>query len=269
MMSVLRLLELLSLLAIFVQPSYALAVEGVIFDAEAPPGAKIAHEMTVSLGEDESPMDLVVEIDDWVQSEDGVNLPLEAGASPGPYSARGFLTAEPYRFHIDPGGTEKVMVKGYIPEDVGPGGRYALISIYSLPEKAKADDENSVGISVAVCALARLIIAGGDLIRRGEIKEADLLDVSSRHQNLSLLFENTGNCHFRVRAEATLMGQGGNILGSSSSSLCSKILPGARRRFLLSLTPENEIEPGSYFINASMICENGTLLATKELEFAI
>lgn len=102
----LRLLELLSLLAIFVQPSYALAVEGVIFDAEAPPGAKIAHEMTVSLGEDESSMDLVVEIDDWVQSEDGVNLPLEAGASPGPCSARGFLTAEPYRFHIDPGGTE-------------------------------------------------------------------------------------------------------------------------------------------------------------------
>lgn len=267
MRSVLSMLELLSLLAIFVQPSHALAVEGVIFDAEVSPGEKIAHEMTVSLGEGESPMDLAVEIDDWVQSEDGVNLPLESRASPGPYSARGFLTVEPHRFHIEPGGIEKVTVKGNVPEDVGSGGRYALINIYSLPGKVKEDAENSVGISVAVSALARLIIAETDQIRRGEIEEANLFNVSRRHQNLTILFENTGNCHFKAGAEAILMGRDGKFLGRSSSPLSSNILPGARRRFLLSLLPEKELEPGRYFINATMTCENGTLLATKELEF--
>jgi len=267
MKSVLLLLEFFSFLAIFVQASHALAVEGVIFDAEVIPGEKIAHEMTVTLGEGESPMDLAVEIDDWGQSEDGVNLPVEGRASPGPYSARGFLTVEPLRFHIEPGGAEKVMVKGDVPEDVGSGGRYALINICSLPGKVKEDAENSVGISVAVSALARLIIAGTDQVRRGEIAEANLSDVSRRHQNLSLIFENTGNCHFKAGAEAILMNRDRNILGRSSSLLSSNILPGAKRLYLLSLTPEKELEPGCYFINATINCENGTLLASKELEF--
>jgi hypothetical protein len=265
--SVLRMLELLSLFAIIVQPSHALAVEGVIFDAEVAPGDKIAHEMTVSLGEDESPVDLAVEIDDWGQSEDGVNLPMQSRASPGPYSARGFLTAEPHRFHIEQGGTEKVMLKGIVPKDVGSGGRYALINIYSLPGKVKEDAENSVGISVAVSALARLTIAGTDQVRRGEIEDANMSGISRKHQNLSILFQNTGNCHFKVTAEAILKDRNGNILDVSISPVSSNILPGARRLFLLSLTPEKVLEPGSYLINATAKCENGTLLASKELEF--
>jgi len=267
MRSILRMLELFSFLAIFVQASHALAVEGVIFDADVAPGEKIAHEMTVTLGESESPMDLAVEIDDWGQSNDGVNMPLEGQASPGPYSARGFLIVEPHRFHIEPGGTEKVVVEGDVPEDVGSGGRYALINIYSLPGKVKEDAENSVGISVAVSALARLIIAGTDQVRRGEIAKANLTNVSLRHQNLSLMFVNTGNCHFKAGAEVILMNRDGNILGRASSPLSSNILPGARRLFLLSMTPEQELKPGCYFINATMKCENGTLLASKELKF--
>lgn len=267
MRSLLHVLEMVSIFAVFVQASHGLAVEGVLFDAEVAPGEKIAHEITVTLGEDEAPMDLVVGIDDWVQSEDGVNLPLEDGALPGPYSARGFLTAEPHRFRIEPGGTEKVMVKGQVPKDVGSGGRYALVGICSLPEKSKTGSENSVGISVAVSALVRLVITGTDLVRQGEVKEANLFNVSRNHQNLSLLFENTGNCHFKARAEAILMDKEGSILGRASSPPSSNILPDAKRLFLLPLTPERELEPGCYSIKATMSCENGTLLASKELEF--
>lgn len=267
MRSLLRLLELVSLLAVFVQASHGLAVEGVIFDAEVAPGEKIAHEMTVTLGEGEAPMDLAVEIDDWGQSEDGVNLPLEDGTRPGPYSARGFLTAEPKRFHIEPGGTEKVMVKADVPKDVGLGGRYALINICSLPERLEAGTENSVGISVAVSALVRLIISGTDLVRRGEIKEANLFNVSRKRQNLSFIFENTGNCHFKARAEAILMDKKGGVLGRSSSPPSSNILPDAKRLFLLPLAPERELESGVYSVKAKITCENGTLLASKELEF--
>ncbi len=267
MRSLLRVLKLVSLFAIFVQASHGLAVEGVIFEAEVAPGEKIVHEMTVTLGEGEAPMDLAVEIDDWGQSEDGVNLPLEDGARPGPYSARSFLTAEPPRFHIEPGGTEKVTVRVQVPEDVGSGGRYALINIYSLPEKSETGAENSVGISVAVSALVRLLIAGTDQIRRGEINEANLFNVSRKHQNLSLVFENTGNCHFKARAEAILMDKEGSVLGRASSPFSSNILPDAKRLFLLPLAPERELEPGDYSVKATMTCENGTLLASRELEF--
>lgn len=160
-----------------------------------------------------------------------------------------------------------MIVKGQVSKDVGSGGRYALVSICSLPEKSKTGSENSVGISVAVSALVRLVIAGTDQTLRGEIREANLFNVSRKHQNLSLLFENTGNCHFKARAEAILLNKEGSILGRASSPLSSNILPDAKRLFLLPLAPERALEPGCYFVKATMACENGTLLASKELEF--
>lgn len=125
------LMELALLLMAMIPVGLGLGVSGVIFEADVSPGDSISHEMTVSLREGEMPLDLVVRVEDWNQSIDGVNQPQEEMAGQSTYSARSFLKAEPSKFHIDPGESRKIVLRGDVPLDVGAGGRYALIGIYS------------------------------------------------------------------------------------------------------------------------------------------
>jgi hypothetical protein len=73
--------------------------------------------MTVSLRENEALMDLQVDIQDWGQTwTEAIRSWKRAQSS---CSARGFLQASPASFHLEPGGSQKVLVEGDIPEDVG------------------------------------------------------------------------------------------------------------------------------------------------------
>jgi hypothetical protein len=81
--------ELALFLLLLVPLSSGLGVEGVIFEAEAAPGQHVDHEMTVSLRENEAPMDLQVDIQDWGQTLDGSNQELEEGEKSS-FSAKGF-----------------------------------------------------------------------------------------------------------------------------------------------------------------------------------
>lgn len=250
--------------------SSAMGVEGVIFEAEAAPGQHVDHEMTVSLRDNEAPMDLQVDIQDWGQTLDGSNQEMEDGAKPS-CSARGFLKASPASFHLEPGESQKVLVEGDIPDDAGSGGRYALISVHSLPTVEEGDEgsEGNVGVAVAINALVRLTISGTELLRKGEITDMRIEDPSCEHQNISLVFNNTGNYHYKACARAALKDEEGNLLANSSSPLSSNIIPFASRIFSLSLTPEKELLPGTYCISATIEEEGGSLLAAKETEIEI
>ncbi len=261
--------ELAFFLLLFVPISFGLGVEGVIFEAEAAPGQHVDHEITVSLRDNEAPMDLQVDIQDWGQTLEGSNQELEEGAV-AIYSAKGFLKASPSSFHLEPGESQKVLVEGDIPEDVGPGGRYALISVHSLPTVGEDEgSEGSVGVAVAINALVRLTISGTEISRIGEITDIRAEDPSEECQNISLIFKNTGNYHYKACAKASLKDKKGNLLTNSSSPVSSNIIPSAARIFSLSLTPEKDILPGTYSISAIVEEEDGTVLATKETEIEI
>ncbi len=264
---------LLAELAFFILiliPAYSgIGVEGVIFEAEAAPGQHVEHEITVSLREDEAPIDLLVDIRDWGQTLDGSNQEIDDGAKSG-YSAKGFLHASPASFHLEPGGSQKVLVEGDIQNDVGSGGRYSLISIHSLIPGEVGGSEGSVGVAVAINALVRLTISGTEISKMGGIEDMSIEDPTSReHQNISLVFNNTGNYHYKACAKATLRDSKGNLLASSSSPLSSNIIPTAARLFSLFLTPDEKLLPGAYSINSTVEEEDGSMLASKEVEIEI
>ncbi len=188
--------ELAFFLLLLMPTSFGLGVEGVIFEAEAAPGQHVEHEITVSLRNNEDPMDLQVDIQDWGQTLEGSNQEIEEGAV-ADYSAKGFLKASPSGFRLEPGESQRVLVEGDIPEDVGPGGRYALISVHSLPlVGADEGSEGNVGVAVAINALVRLTVSGTEPSRKGEITDMRTEDPSNERQNISLTFKNTGNYHF-------------------------------------------------------------------------
>jgi hypothetical protein len=250
--------------------SSGLGVEGVIFDVEAAPGQHVSHEITASLRENEAPMDLQVEIQDWGQSLDGSNHELEMGIV-ACYSAKNFLRAFPDSIHLEPGASQKILVEGDVPMGVGSGGRYALISVHSLASGDEAlGSEGMVGVAVAINALFRLTISGTELQRKGEIVDLSTEGTSNvRNQNISLIFKNTGNYHYKAQAEATLKDSEGNILVNSSSPLSSNIIPCASRIFRVPIVAQNDLLPGTYRIIAAVKQENGSVLATKETEIVV
>ena len=116
--------------------SAGLGVSGAFVEKEISPGGSISAIMKVSLGESDSPTDIAVEVFGLGQDRNLMLLCLNA-SSDTPYSARPFLNASPSSFHLDPGKSEVVTLRGSIPADVGSGGRYAVVNIHRVPRETK------------------------------------------------------------------------------------------------------------------------------------
>ena len=245
--------------------SAGLAVGNAILEKEIAPGGNISHLMTVSTRESDPSMDIKVDVMGYGQSLDGTNIGLNASRDTGTYTARPFLKASPDSFHLDPGKSQKVMLKGDIPSDVGSGGRYALINIHSLPMGNK-----SVDVVLAVEVPIRLTINGSDIINKGEIESLDLVEpVSSKEQKLSLILKNTGNHHYRPMAKTVIEDQDGTIVANASSPSVYTLLPNYSRLIKIDITPEPPLKPGAYTVNATVNMDDGTVLANKKMPLEI
>jgi len=242
-----------------------LGVEGVIFDAEVSPGQHVRHEIKVMLDHNEGPLDLSVDVEDWGQSQDGVNMGLPDRSNP--YSACGFLRALPARFHLEPGQSQSVIVEGDIPQEVGSGGRYALVTIYGMPVDSPSEGlESSVGLAVAVTSLIRMTISGTELVRSGDFEVLNVqAPLSLDQRNISLIFNNTGNCHFKARAKCALLKEDGAIEAEFSSPLSSNIIPGAARIFQIDLD-RGSLTSEICKINVTIEAEDGMLLAGQDID---
>ncbi len=257
---------LLSILLAIGTASAGLGVSGAIFEANVTPGQHISHEMLVNIDPKDQPMDFVAGVIGFGRSLDGANAEIRPELDNSPYTARPFLKVSPASFHLEPGGSKEVVLEGNIPSGVGEGGRYALVNIRSLPT-----GNGNVGMAVAIDVPVRLTIANTRLIKTGEITNLSIdKPISRKMQNVSLLFNNTGNYHYYAFAEADLMDAKGNILANSSTPLtASSIIPRTARLFKMELIPKQELRPGSYKINSTVRLKDGSMLATKEIGFKL
>lgn len=243
-----------------------LTVLGSIYEGEVKPGEHVTHNMVISTDPGDRPMELQVDVLGFKRDLRGQNVELSPEEDTGPYTARPFLNASPRNFSISPGGSQTVLLEGDIPVDIGDGGRYALVFIHSNP-----GGSGNIGIAVGVEVPVRLTIAGTKLIKTGEITSLKLNEpISRERQNSSLIFNNTGNYHYQAFAEAILKDKNGNVLSNASTPLTfSSIIPTTSRQFDLSLSPTKGLQSGSYILNSTVRLEDGTALASKEVEFRI
>ena len=160
---------------------------------------------------------------------------------------------------------ETLFLNGTVPEDVGSGGRYALVAIKTAPEHSEG-----VSVSTAIQVLVLLTIKDGDLIQTGEIKS---LNASQSDSGLavSLTLENTGNIHYRPLAQSVLKDQSGQVLAQGEVGFddSSTILPTNSYLFEMNLIPEGGLSPGKYTVEGKVTLEDGTVLDSKETELEI
>lgn len=252
-------------LSMLIPPSAGFGISGAIFDEEVSPGQRIVHEINVSSQADESPLNMTAEIYGFARTLDGTNIELSPEKDVGPFTARPFLSIEPKRFHLEPGERKTLNLTGTVPEDVGSGGRYAIVAIKTAPEALSDSNRNSISISTAIEAIVLLTIKDSELLQTGNITN---LEASKGNESVTvdITFENTGNIHYKPFIEAVLKNDKGVVLVQREIDLekTGTLLPANSRLYRIELVPETSLDPGTYTIEAKAFKNDGAVLDSKE-----
>jgi len=180
----------------------------------------------------------------------------------GPFTARPFLSVEPKNFVVVPGERKKLLLTATVPEDAAPGGKYALVAIKTAPEAAAG---GNVMVSTAIQVSVLLTVNGTELTQTGNITGL----TASRGENdsvaVDIIFENTGNVHYKPFVEATLKSENGDILANEEpKQITGSILPTNSRLCKVDLVPKTSLPSGTYTVGAKVTKEDGTVLDSKE-----
>lgn len=247
-----------------IAPASGIKVSGVILVTDVSPGEDILHLMTVDIGESGEAVDVVAQLYGCGMALDGSRVQLPAEEDSGPYSARGFLKLDPERVTVEPGAKTTIILQGTVPQDVGDGGRYALVNIATVPKGSEL-----VGVSSAVEVPVFLTINGSEIVETGEIT-----DVKASEEDEGLLmdvmFENTGNHHYRASVEAVLKDGEGNVAAEATAPLSeNSIIPTYTRLFPIQFDEGEDLASGTYTVEVSVIKEDGTVLDTAEMTIEV
>jgi hypothetical protein len=240
-----------------------LEVDQLILFASVPQGGSRTLQLSVGSGPG---ADVGVEVRGLGQAPDGRFIALDAAADASPYSAREYLSVSPSAFRLEPGQRRQVEVSVNLPGDAGPGGRYAVLYVYTRPPEG----EESVGVSAAIAVSVVLTIEGSELVREGEVTG---IDASETHplqpMVVTATFANRGNYHFRVSGRATLLNQQGvQVSQGTMPRTEASVVPAFAQNLRASLEPNGHWEPGSYLLQVEVFTDDGLLVAsgTREVE---
>jgi hypothetical protein len=253
----------LMLIMLTIAPASAIKVTAIILVKNVSPGEDISHKMTVDIGEANETVDVVAQLYGCGMALDGSRIQLPPEEDTSIYSARGFLKLTSEKVTVDPGAKKDIVLEGSVPHDVGAGGRYALVNIATVPTC-----DARIGVSSAVEVPIFLTINGSDLIETGIVKD---INVSDGDEGLlvGVMFENTGNHHYKANAKAVLKDGEGTIIAESSVPSENSLIPTYTRLFAIKLDKAIDLSPGTYTIEASVVKEDGTILDSKETELEI
>jgi len=233
-------------------------VSGVILNASINSGDDIKHEITIKADENDPAMDYTAKLFGFGMAPDGVKQKIDPDVDSIPYSALDFLNITPTNFHLEAGESQTLIVEGKVPSDAKEGARYALVNIKSEP----LDGSENVGIVVAFDIPILLTIKDGELIDTGEITGIEVSELASGGQQVSVMFKNTGNHHYKALAEVTLKDVDGDVISVSSSPLSfSSIIP--TYSWLFKLPLDESLAPGNYSADVKMIKSDGTVLDSE------
>ncbi|HUK39273.1 MAG TPA: hypothetical protein VLV30_09180 [Methanomicrobiales archaeon] len=258
------LLLLALALAMCTPPAAAIGLSGAKYTGTIAPGGTDVHQMTISIGSTENPTDVSIEVKGFGQTPTGVYSPLDASQDTGPYSARSFITLDRTSLHLDPGTSQTVTATIQVPQNVGQGGRYALIAVHALPGKGQAF---STGIDIPIF----VTIAGTTPTETGSILSVDTGDVTvGQPIKVTTSFRNTGNYHYYNALDwVTVKDSGGKTLANvSTAPLAYAIIPGNTIQFVIA--PDlGGLQPGSYTVVSRVLIAGGPLLDQKTITFDV
>jgi hypothetical protein len=245
-------------------PVSAISVSGAKYMNSIPPGGTDIQKMTVGIGADDDPTDVMVEVLGFGQTRDLVYTTLTPVNDLSPYSARKFISLDTNTIHLEPGAKKEVTAKITLPKDVGAGGRYAIIYIHALPGKGKS-------FTTAVNVPVLVTVSGSSPTEAGSITHLDVGNVTIG-QPISIItsFKNTGNYHYyhTVNVVALKNANGNIIARNSTPPSVYAIIPGNTVDF--TIRPDvKDLQAGTYTVDSKIILESGRVLDEKTTTFEL
>ncbi|MEW6447412.1 MAG: S-layer homology domain-containing protein [Bacillota bacterium] len=243
-----------------------LNISGAIVDMEVEPGETYRHVLQVGLGEDDSAADIRVEVGGLGQQLDGVTRALPPDLDTSPYTARSFITLDKNSFRLEPGTSKEVTAFINVPGNVGAGGRYAVIRIYTVPSGG-----GQLMVSHGIAVPVKLTVKDSSLIRAGEITGLSTGGITpGKPLEVSAVFKNTGNYHYKIKGEVTVY----NALHEKQAFAAiplsaANVIPTMSRQLSASLTFTGGLSPGVYTVQCKVIAEDGTVLAEAAKSFNV
>lgn len=248
--------------AVLLGSSLGIEITGSLWMQDISPGDEVSQEITLGLSQNDTAANYTLELFGLDQNVQGINIPAEEDASP--YSAVPFIEFSKNQVHLEPNSSEMVLATAKIPQDVGEGARYAIISVKQEEKKSK---KRSVGVTSGVNIPVIFILADSELNETGEISKLDSEEpINPEMLNISILFNNTGNMHYKAKAEAELKDANGEILGTGETPVSfSSIVPPFAHQFDISIKPGTRLEQGTYNLTATVKKDDGTELDKKQI----
>ncbi|MEW6573797.1 MAG: S-layer homology domain-containing protein [Bacillota bacterium] len=247
------------------QAHAGLSVGGALVDAELFRGLH-NHRITVALGENDPPAAVRIEVGGLGQQLDGAVQVLSKEADVSPYSARSFITLDESLLYLKSGQTREVNASIAIPENVGAGGRYAAIKVYTVPAGG-----DSVQIAAGINIPVKLTIQGTKLVHSGSITGLSVHDVmEGKPVEISTIFKNTGNHHFKIKGEVNISRAPGGKMASAAIPLTvSSVIPTMSRELKVNFNTPGQFPPGDYTVKSTVMLYDGTILAEAERSFTV
>lgn len=252
-------------LLLLVPTSSAYGLAGAVFMKQVAPGQEISHRITVLNDENASLMNFTAQIYGFARDMNGIDIEVPSDEDTGSFTARPFLSIEPESFSLGPGEKKAVFINGTVPEDVGSGGKYALAAIKTAPRSSE-----SVSVTTAIHAYVLLTVNDSELSQTGKIAALNA-SKTDKGADVSLVFENTGNVHYKPLIDAVLKNEAGIVLarGEIKEGAPSYVLPESSYIFRMKLAVDGGLSPGNCSLEARATLEDGSLLDSKEIRFEI
>ena len=226
-------------------PSAALAsltvgyVGGKGLNPEVTPGENYTQTLLVGLGKDDAATDVLIEVLGYGNNASGDVVPVPAEADISSYSARSFIQPARTTVHVEPGETKQADFTVTIPENVGSGGRYAILRFSTAPT-----GEGTVGIISAIVLPVRFTISGSQLIHTGKVTGVSTGKAESGQPiDIFTQFQNTGNHHFTIKCQIEIRDAGGKLIDTLHITDSSPI-PGDTKNIKTTYIPASALPLG-------------------------
>jgi hypothetical protein len=205
------------------------------------------------------------------ESPDGNFLSLAQGQDLSPFTARGWLQADPAVLHLSAHESREITITIRVPKDAGEGTRYAILQINGKPSSG----DGNVGVGVTLGLSVLVTIANTSLYRTAELDGLAVELPLGAPLALSAVLKNTGDTHFgsppyAVTTAATVQPIGASTLATARSTMTgNSVVPTFGRRVDLSLKPVSPLADGRYHVEMESRMQDGTLLARAALDFQV
>jgi hypothetical protein len=245
-------------------PASAIKVSGTKYVGSIAPGSSAVHTMTVSINPDDSPMDLTVDVLGYGQTLQQSNYGLSSDKDTSPYSARTFITVSPQKFHLEPGGSQVVTATIAVPQSVGDGGRYAMLTIRNAPL-----GNGTMMIVTSISVPIVVTLTGTTTIKKGSITDVTVSDViPGQPIKITTSLKNTGNYHYKVKNDVSVTDTTGAVVTTGGTNVSvSSIMPTFTQNYIVNL--DTPLPPGTYTASSKVSTEDGTVLDTKTASFVV